>query len=258
MSHSSRCLAILGVVAQAHASRFVILRHGQTNHNAAGIIQGSSDASRLTEKGVAQAERAGESMASLTDALPFDRVFVSSNTRAQQTLDALRKFLPDLPPATVCHNLREIDLGSWEGMDKAVLKAEQPEAYRAWQSDPLNFIIDDGALRPVVDLWERASNTWDELRDGETEGMRALVVSHNACGQALLCTALGLDASHFRRFEFDNCAAIEVAFGGDAKDNGDGLDAQAGGEDEPPPRWRDRLGPRAQDPPVWRDRTAFF
>ena len=24
---------------------------------------------------------------------------------------------------------------------KAVLKAEQPEAYRAWQSDPLNFII---------------------------------------------------------------------------------------------------------------------
>ena len=49
--------------------------------------------------------------------------------------------------------------------------------------------------------------------DGSVGGL-TLVVTHNACGQALLCTALGLDATHFRRFEFPNCGAAEVELSG--------------------------------------------
>ena len=79
------CLILF--LAAARASRFLILRHGETNHNAAGIIQGSSDISRLTEKGHEQAHAAGIAIAAKSDLANIDRTFVSSLTRAQQTLD---------------------------------------------------------------------------------------------------------------------------------------------------------------------------
>ena len=236
-------LLAVTLLTSGFSSRYLILRHGQTDHNALGIIQGSSDTSRLTQLGSEQAREAGATIAQLTDLLPIDRVFVSPNTRAQQTLTELRRALPDLPDVTVVDELREIDLGSWEGRNKSELKAEQPQVYDAWQRDPLGFALDDGAMRPVIDLWERAAVAWGTLH-GDAEATRprddgaapvTLIVSHNACGQALLCTALGLDASHFRRFEFANCAAVEVEFG-------------AGGDEDAPPRWRWRVGPRAPSP----------
>ena len=44
----------------------------------------------------------------------------------------------------------------------------------------------------------------------EESGGLTLVVSHNACGQALLATALGLDETSFRKFDFANCGAAEL------------------------------------------------
>jgi broad specificity phosphatase PhoE len=59
----ARCAAWLLLASCVHASRFVIMRHGETNHNSLGIIQGSSDVSRLTEQGLEQARSAGVALA---------------------------------------------------------------------------------------------------------------------------------------------------------------------------------------------------
>ena len=45
--------------------RYILLRHGQTDMNAAGIIQGSSDRSRLTPLGRTQARDAARGLAAL-------------------------------------------------------------------------------------------------------------------------------------------------------------------------------------------------
>ena len=37
-----------------------------------------------------------------------------------------------------------------------------------------------------------------------------LVVAHNGLGQAMLCTALGAGAEHFREHEFPNGGAVEI------------------------------------------------
>ena len=212
----------------ADGTRFLIVRHGETNHNALGIIQGSSDVSRLTDRGVNQARVAGYALASLDD-VSINRVFVSSLTRARQTLDTIEKaFSTALPQATVLADLREIDLGSWESRDKADLTKEHPDMYAAWKRDPLKFYVDEE--RPVVNLWARAADAWAIMREqpkeqpdrgtatgGESIGPVTLVVTHNACGQALLCTSLGLDETHFRQFEFGNCAALEIDWPHDAK-----------------------------------------
>ena len=60
-------ITLLLAPAVACAHRYLIVRHGETNHNAAGIIQGSSDISRLTERGLQQAQAAGVALASVAD-----------------------------------------------------------------------------------------------------------------------------------------------------------------------------------------------
>jgi len=43
-----------------------------------------------------------------------------------------------------------------------------------------------------------------------------LVVCHGSLGQALLCTALGLDATAWRRHPFPNCGMAEIDWPADA------------------------------------------
>jgi len=150
----------LSLLATATACRYLIVRHGETDHNAQGIIQGSSDVSRLTAKGQEQARLAGTALAAEADLTVISRVYVSSLSRARQTLEALADSsgLP-LPDATVLSELREIDLGSWEGRQKKELQQTSPSAYAAWKHDAKAFAVDD--TRPVVDLWARARSAWD-------------------------------------------------------------------------------------------------
>ena len=217
----------------AHAMRYLILRHGQTDHNRDGLIQGSSDVSRLTEKGQVQARASGVALASANDRIT--RTFVSPLTRAKQTHELLLESC-ELPPPTILADLREIDLHEWEGRAKAELKLEQPDVYAAWQRDPLAMLV--GRHRPIVDLWRRASTSvWPAVRlEAITDGA-TLVVCHGSLGQALLCTALGLDESGWRKFEFPNCGMAEIEWPADAR-----LATQ----------WRWRLPERG----CWRTRTS--
>lgn len=130
---------LLQVLALA-PSRYIVLRHGETNHNALGIIQGSSDVSRLTETGRLQAKAAGRALAALED-VTIGRVFVSPLSRARETLEccaaAASNALPPSKEWIVLDSLREIDLHSWEGRSKAELRASFASTYAAWQSDPV-------------------------------------------------------------------------------------------------------------------------
>ena len=241
-------LYTLHLAAAAAAHRYVILRHGETNHNAAGIIQGSSDFSRLTASGVQQARTAGEQLEALD--VRFQRVYASPLTRAQQTYQEVgQAYGGSLPDAVSLRELREVDLGPWEGRPKTELKAEMPEEYHAWSALPLEFALD--GERPIVNLWERARVAWELMRhdEGSDDGV-TLVVAHNVCflaptsqsqkrpsmpaigstttrstalhdsapqarpqtqaiGQALVFSAFGLGPENFRRLPFPNCGAIE-------------------------------------------------
>ena len=102
----------------ASGHRFLFLRHGKTNYNAEGRIQGSTDFSRLTEEGEAQASSVGRILSDIH----IDSVFVSPLTRARMTLELAAagsgRNLSD--SAMVLDDLREVDLHEWEGMLKKV------------------------------------------------------------------------------------------------------------------------------------------
>ena len=116
--------------------RYILLRHGQTDMNAAGIIQGSSDASRLTPLGQSQVREAARGLgALLSDDGPLAAVFCSNVSRAIQTLAELKSEweeptgndpLSGQPPRrrmdisgastymAMLGSLREIDLYEWQ------------------------------------------------------------------------------------------------------------------------------------------------
>eukprot|EP00960_Hanusia_phi_P051828 761043-Hanusia_phi.AAC.4 len=192
----------------AAGHRFLILRHGKTNYNAEGRIQGSTDFSRLTEEGEAQASSVG----GILSEIHIDSVFVSPLTRARRTLELAEAGLGrNLSGSTiVLDDLREVDLYEWEGMLKKEIKEMYPDIYSLWRGEnPRQFKLDSGKY-PIRDLWKRASNVWDVLRRDATNGKTTLIVAHNGINQALLCTTLGLSEEFFRKLEFPNCGIAEV------------------------------------------------
>jgi serine/threonine-protein phosphatase PGAM5 len=67
-------------------------------------------------------------------------------------------------------------------------KEQYPELYRAWREDPKNFNVN--GVYPVVDLWDKARNAWEDILAGQDE--LVLVVTHKSILRALICTALGM------------------------------------------------------------------
>ena len=189
--------------------RVVLVRHGQSTWNAVGRMQGSSDESRLTEKGVSQAQ----TTALLLNGENFDAVYSSPLRRARDTAEIVwGGGHDDRGDVQMQFNagLREIDLYSFQGLLKEEAKERFPQAYRMWKDNADNFSID--GHYPVRELWTRASMVWDAIlseRDDAPENI--LIVAHNAVNQALIGTALGLRPFHFRRFVQSNAATTVIS-----------------------------------------------
>ena len=200
--------------------RWLLLRHGQTNFNADGRVQGSSDASRLSDEGQRQARAVG----AFLKTLEIDKVYVSPLARAKQTLQhaedvAGKQFASS---KAVIDDLREVDLHEWEGLYKQKIRQQWPEIYSQWRGDnPADFRLESGAY-PIRELWERASGVWQQILDeAAAEGggdmpllgtRTSLLTGHNGINQALLAVALGLGCEYFRKLEFPNCGVVEVVW----------------------------------------------
>jgi broad specificity phosphatase PhoE len=114
------------------------LRHGQTDYNAAGRIQGSIDIP-LNAHGRAQAKRNGSVLNELIgDKSKFGFV-ASPLLRARQTMELVRAGMGLEPEAySTEERLQEVRFGDWGGMTMAEIAAQDPENYRLREADPWN------------------------------------------------------------------------------------------------------------------------
>ncbi|AVK63629.1 histidine phosphatase family protein [Lactobacillus sp. CBA3606] len=87
-----------------------LVRHGQTNLNAANRLQGIYD-SKLTANGVRSAQQLARMLASV----PFDAAYTSDLGRAQQTTRIITALHPELKKPTIDVGLREFNFGGLEG-----------------------------------------------------------------------------------------------------------------------------------------------
>ena len=109
-----------------------IARHGETNYNAEGRIQGNGKDSALTPRGIQQAQALGKAM----EGISFDAVYTSTLKRAVDTVKHAfgSKYEPILDKRLV-----EIGLGAIEGMLSTEAAVAYPESHKTWP-DPVAYV----------------------------------------------------------------------------------------------------------------------
>ena len=152
-------------------SRLYLLRHGQTQYNLQGRVQGHCD-SPLTELGASQAHAAGAWLAA--QGVSFERIFSSPLGRALATAEVAREELAaaGLPAPAVepVDGLIERSYGSFEGGPASDVPAE------LW--DPGETLVPYGGEGSAA-LRERIVATLTELMVS-SRAQTVLAVSHGS------------------------------------------------------------------------------
>ena len=132
----------------------ILVRHGRTSANAAGLLQGRVD-NELDPVGIQQAKQIAAALA-LGDHRP-DRIASSPLKRARQTADATRHLLGI--EMTIDERWAELDYGEWDGLP---ISEVRPDMWRQWQSDP-GFALPGG--ESLVALNDRVGAACDDLAE---------------------------------------------------------------------------------------------
>jgi broad specificity phosphatase PhoE len=190
--------------------RIFLTRHGETELNKQGLLQGRRD-SALTHEGVAHAERLGAWLASNYDQMRDLVVWSSPLGRAIKTAEiALNKAGVALPIRTD-NRLIEIDGGSLEGLSRSRVVEITGEAR---VSGVLLLCSKDGESYGAV---RRRTSDW--IDDRLQEGGDHLVVGHAGSGRVLRAAYIGagpdrlaeMTAAHSAIFKLEDGVVTEVA-----------------------------------------------
>lgn len=189
--------------------RIVILRHGESAHNAARLWQGQSD-SELSPRGVEQARVAARALAGAG----VTRVVASDLRRAAHTGRAVADAAG--VPLEIEPAFREIGVGRWEGLHHDDVARDDPDLMRRLEA------FEDVAWghtgeRPS-DVLARVARAGAALADTLDDGQCAVVATHGVAGPQLAASLLGEDPEPLIRREgiLGNARwiAIEDAGGG--------------------------------------------
>ena len=158
----------------------LLVRHGETDWNAEGRIQGQTNSS-LNERGREQAH----ALAELLDGERIAAVYASDLDRARETAEILALRL-DLP-VVVDPALRERNFGSWEGRTVDELEERWPGAWARWRDGNEA----EGDVEDHLALAERVRDAIRRLADAHP-GDTILVVAHGGAMRVILMDADGV------------------------------------------------------------------
>ena len=162
-------------------TRFFLARHGETDWNARGKLQGHTDIP-LNESGQAQAR----ALAARLLRENVKAVVTSDLSRARETGAIIASEL-SLPAPHVDLELRERCFGVFEGLTRAECAEQHPDAWRAWleqTSPPEGAEAVDLAVRRMTRAFERLVQ--------RTTDTPSLVVSHGGVMRLWLLDLLGV------------------------------------------------------------------
>jgi broad specificity phosphatase PhoE len=179
-----------------------LARHGETDWNRELRWQGHSDPP-LNALGRRQARALAEALHGTSLAA----VYSSDLARASETAEIVANRL-DLP-VKVEPALREIDVGSWEGLTLTEIEARFPEAVARWEQEGAHG-WEGGESHDQMAHRVRAAV---QSIAAKHEGDELLVVTHGGPIRALKAFAAGLDYPRDRRSVpyTENCEVFAIA-----------------------------------------------
>ena len=171
--------------------QLILVRHGQTVHNVAGIAQGWND-SALSELGQEQVARLAERVAEYKPTALYSSPLGRALSTAQAIADAT-----GLEIVTV-EDFREMNYGGWEGRSFLEVRRADEAIYQRWIADGEAACPDGESHMDVRRRVERAFATI------ATE--RPVVVTHGTAIRIAVTALLDLPVMAARHFAQDNAA----------------------------------------------------
>lgn len=180
------------------------VRHGETDWNAQGRMQGLSD-TPLNDRGRVQAERIAGRFREEDG--PFTGVYSSPLQRAwytAQQIGAAVGLSPQVEPRLIEHAI-----GPLEGLTLSEINARYPEVYTAWTQGVTRPRFP--GEEPRADLEGRLKALLDDWK-ARHQGQRIIAVTHGAALSTFLSLIIGLDSERRSPFWFENASLSIVDF----------------------------------------------
>lgn len=183
----------------------IIVRHGRTDANGAGLLQGRVD-NPLNPEGRTQATRVGEFLARTLDTAP--EIVVSPLLRARETAERITAAFGGACPIRIDDRWIELDYGVFDGRP---LASVPDDVWRRWRSDD-EFAPDGG--ESLADVHRRVVTACEEVLDRSVAvHAPVVVVSHVSPIKSAVAWALGVSPSVGWRTHLDNASITRLAVG---------------------------------------------
>lgn len=174
--------------------KIYLVRHGQTDFNLKGVVQGSGIDAPINQTGIAQ----GNAFFKVYQEVPFDQIYHSGLIRTKQSI---HNFIDLGIPTTALVDLNEISWGAYEGTP---MTPEEGEYYKhmlqQWRQGNLDYAIAGG---------ESPNMVAERMRSGikiilEGPGDTILVCMHGRAMRIFLSVLLNFDLKYMDNFEHQN------------------------------------------------------
>jgi len=172
-----------------------LIRHGETEYNRRGIIQGCGVDMPLNETGMRQAK----AFHAYYNQIEFEIVVHSNLQRSKQTVLPFiqEQHLPNIE----LPEIREISWGAYEGKSYTPqLRADYAAMLEDWSNGKLDTSLAGG---------ESAAELFDRVHDGvrrilSLDAEKILVCSHGRTIRAMMCAFQNLQPAYMETFEHSN------------------------------------------------------
>ena len=178
----------------------MIVRHGETEWNAQGRIQGHTDTG-LSEKGAEQARSLGQRLAGLNIDVAYSSDLKRTSETAKLALGERDVALNETPM------LREYHKGEFEGMTLSEIESQFPGEYPRYLKKDLDYAPKGGET--TRDVSARMVKIIDEIKSNHLNEA-VLVVSHGGALRAAMVSLLNMPIEGNWSFVFGNCGLTTV------------------------------------------------
>ncbi|MFF4384229.1 histidine phosphatase family protein [Kitasatospora sp. NPDC092039] len=186
----------------------LLVRHGRSTANTAGILAGWTPGVDLDDTGRDQAA----ALAGRLAGIPLVQAVSSPLERCRQTLEPLLAVRPELGPPAADERLGECHYGDWTGRPLAEL-AKEP-LWRTVQDHAAAAAFPGGeSLRALSHRTVDAVREWNQKIAAEHgEDAVWIACSHGDVIKAVVADALGLHLDHFQRISVEPCSVTAIRY----------------------------------------------
>ena len=201
-------LCSFGVCSLGAMTTVLLIRHGRTSANTAGVLVGRTSGVGLDATGVQQAAE----MATRLTGVQLRAIVTSPLRRCRQTAQALIATQSDSCAMAVDQGLVECGYGEWTG--KSLRELSKDKLWGAVQQQPSAVRFPGGeSMSEMATRAVAAVRAWNERIEAE-HGTNAVwaAVSHGDPIKAVLADALGMHLDSFQRIVVDPASISIVRY----------------------------------------------